>query len=77
MLCVVILTIIVRTLLYLVCTFTIINSISTLQLDVTNPVDCGVLDRLSEFKGGHPVVPIEQTKQNIFFQVEQNHYTEN
>ena len=75
--CVVILTIIVRTLLYLSCTFTIINSISTLQLDVTKPVDCGVLDRLSKFNGGHPVWPIEQTKQNIFFSMEQNHYSEN
>lgn len=38
---------------------------------------CGVFNRLSEFTGGHPVLPIEQTKQNVFFRMEQNHYSEN
>jgi len=36
-----------------------------------------MLDRLSEFDGGHPVLPVEQTKQNIFFCMEQNYYSEN
>jgi len=55
----------------------LINSISTPQLDITNPVDCGLFDRLSEFNGGHPVLPIEQTKQNVFSRMEQTHYSEN